>query len=118
MQDLLIVAAAVVGLWILFSSLNRAWKHEQAYKAEQAAWMAAHPEERPSAAGRLVNLTVILAGLAAVGWLTNVAHINVGPACLIVAIPVLMARRVRRARRQQSAENRARFGEYTPTFRQ
>ena len=117
MQALLIAVVCIGFVWLMFSVLSGAWQQEQAHKAQEAAWVAAHPEDRPSTTTRWLGLGVTVAGLGAVAWLTNVAGMNVGPACLIVAVPVLIARKIRQYRRAQSAANRSRFGDYTPTFR-
>lgn len=117
---LVAVAVAFAGfLWLIYNALRSAWDREQAYKAQEVTWEAAHPVP-PATARRLQlgNLLAIPIGLAAVVWLTTVAGLNVGPACLIVAIPVLIARRVKRYRRERDAENANRFGDYTPSFRE
>lgn len=120
LQTALVFLVFAAFIWLIVSGLRGAWQQEQEWKATEATWTAAHPESRPAdtAARRWLDVFGIVAGLAAVWALVAIAGLNVTQACVIVAGPVLIFRYLRQRRRERGAASRARFGGYTPSFRE
>lgn len=115
------IAAVILAafLWLIASALRGAWEQEQTWKAQDAEWTTAHPESQHAdrQAIHWLPLLGVLGTLALVGGLIAVG-LNVTQACVLAAVPVVVARYVNRQRREQEAGNREQFGDYSPSFRE
>jgi hypothetical protein len=118
MQAVLIGIVFVAFLGLIASALRGAWDREQQWKADEAAWAAAHPENQPTGPPS-IRWVQLLGGLGTLALLAALmaAGLNVTQACVVAAVPVVIARYLTRRRREREPNNREQFGEYTPSFR-
>jgi hypothetical protein len=113
MQAVIIGIVFVAFLGLIASALRGAWNREQKWKAQEAAWTAAHPESQPADQQtirwvpllRIIGTFALLTVLLAIG-------LNIAQACMLAAVPILVARYANRRQRDREAPKR----NYSATF--